>query len=55
MLFFGDWISDTAMVHGYNFKSVMGFSMICFIILGVLINIVIIIRAAYNEYQEYKF
>ena len=55
MLFFGDWISDTATVYGYNFKSVMGFSMISFIILGVIINIVIIIRIACNEYQEYKF
>ena len=55
MLFFGNWISDTATVYGHNFKSVMGFSMISFILLGVVINIVIIIRAAYNEYQEYKF
>ena len=33
----------------------MGFSMIGFILLGVVINFVIIIRAAYTEYYDYKF
>ena len=50
LILFGDWIDETEMINGYYFKGVMGFSMIGFIILGVVINIVIIIRAAYNEY-----
>ena len=50
MLFFSDWISETETYNGYNFKRIMGFSMISFILLGVMINIVIIIKAAYNEH-----
>ena len=50
LILFGDWIDETETINGYYFKGVMGFSMIGFIILGVVINIVIIIRAAYNEY-----